>query len=222
MNRTARQRASFTTWAGITPAGECGDEASPPPSPVHDTFRPGAHPSPTPTPFPTPTASKMSSTAEVTHAHCDSSSNLNVLWGNGSAATPNSADDKFLPLAVRNFPHSSEPSPTQQQSPVQQHCTRGHRTTLRATPRFSQPPRRCRSPPIDTAAMVGASTQTTTATALTAAARGLIRENLAAVLIASSMMHQAASTIQRQSQRRAGRRPAAATFVVVRTRSVHI
>ena len=201
-NRAARRRANFTTRADFSSAGEyeCDerDETSPPSS-VGDISRPGA-PIPTPTPFPTSTESKMSFSVELTkNSHCDLSPNVKAVWGNGEDAASKSVDEESPPLIARQVtPLTSLSSHTSPKSATKA-------ATPQATPRFSLPPRRRKSPlalkDSKVVTMVDASTQTETASTLTSVALSFIKINSGAALLASSMMHQAATAIQRRFKR---------------------
>ena len=136
----------------------------------------------------------------ATYGSPNSSSNPGV-WGNGenTHSTPFTvpgAEDQFPRFYEHQRKHASRHSAVQQatSSPA----------LPQATPRFSLPPRRTRTPapiPPINFAKLDAATQTSTPTTLLATALSLIRANPAAALLASSIMHQAASTIQRRYKR---------------------
>ena len=175
-SRMAARRTNFTSKSDLRSEGEfIHDEVST----MSSTDDAPTHSAPSPTPTPsTPSTSSASESKEksltqimATYGSPGSSSNP-AVWGYGenihsTPFTVQDAEEQFPRLQV--VPTERSPT-TPQQSTVSSSSALPH-----ATPRFSLPPRRRRSP-VDTATMVDASTQTTTATTLTAAARSLIRE----------------------------------------------
>ena len=163
-------------------------------------------PSPTRTPS-TPSTNSASKSEEkslaqimATYGSPGSSSNPAVWdYGENTQSTPFTVQD-----AEEQFPRL-QVVPTERSPPTSQQPTVSSSSALpHATPRFSLPPRRTRTPaptPPVIVVKLDAATQTSTPTTLTAAARSLIRANPAAALLASSIMHQAASTIQRRFKR---------------------